>query len=67
MERIRVTKLTGKEEINHSLWKFGGGGGETENFNASRVIGGRTFPIGEIWVVQRLRKEMSSKKGRGGE
>lgn len=41
-------------------------GGETENFKGSRVIGGRTFPIGEIWVVQRLRKEMSSKKWGGG-
>lgn len=60
MERIRVTKLTGKEEINHSLWKFGGE--ETENFNGSRVIRGRIFPIGEIWVVQRLRKEMNFKK-----
>lgn len=54
MERIGASKLTGKEERNHSFWKFSGE--NTEKFNGSKCYG-EFFQIGEICVIQRLRKK----------
>lgn len=42
MVKTRAEKLSGKEEINHSFWKFGGK--KTEKFSSSKGHGRKNFP-----------------------